>query len=149
MTLSTEKDKTGADVTISLANPIGGTPVVPFFLQNYGKLIEDGHANPFIMGSNKSRAVFASIDNKVVGHIVFDIQEDVSKTAWIVFSCIDDNYRQRGLYKLIHKHFVTVAKQFGSSKIASHVHITNKTRQASCESVGMKPVFYRMEQDLT
>ena len=146
--IAKEKDKTGTEVLIHLANPIGGTPVIPFFLKNYAQLIEDGHAHPIIMGTNKSKAIYATIDNKVVGHIVFDIQEDVAKTAWIIFSCIDDNFRQRGLYKLIHKHFTVVAKTLGSTKIASHVHVTNKTRQASCESVGMKPVFYRMEHDL-
>lgn len=146
--IKTEKDKTGADVTIKWAQGIGSSPVVPFFLKNYAALIENGHALPYIMWSNKSKAVYAEIDGKVVGHIVYEIHEDLSKTAWIVFSCVDNDYRQRGLYKLIHTSFESIVRKSGSTKIASSVHINNSIRQISCTSVGMAPTFYRMEKQL-
>lgn len=143
-----EKDKTGAEVIIKSVLNIGNTPIIPFFLKNYAALIENGHALPLIMGTNNSRAIYAEINGVIAGHIVYEIQTDVAKTAWITFSCIEDNFRQRGIYKLLHKHFEVAAKAAGSQKIASHVHVTNIARQASCQSVGMKPVFYRMEKEL-
>jgi ribosomal protein S18 acetylase RimI-like enzyme len=143
-----EIDKTGAEVTVKLAPTIGNSKIVPFFLKNYAKLIEDGLAHPIITFNNKNKAVYAEINGQVVGHIVYEVQEDVAKTGWITFSCIDDNFRQRGIYNILHRHFETTVKQAGSKKIASHVHVTNMPRQASCASVGMKPVFYRMEKEL-
>lgn len=143
-----EKDKTGTDVIIRFANPISGTPAVPFFLKNYGKLIEDGYAHPIIAGTNKSKAIYATINNKIVGTIVFDIQEDVAKTAWIVFGCIDDNFRQRGLYKLIHKHLVTIAKNLGSTKVTSLVHVNNRAMLETSVKLGKKPIFYRVEMEI-
>jgi GNAT superfamily N-acetyltransferase len=147
-TITMETDRKGRVVEIGYSNNIGGTPIVPFFLKNYAKLMEDGFAHPFIMGTNKSKAVYAVANGEIVGHIIFDIQEDAYKTTWIVFSCVDEQYRGRGLYKLMHKHLESVVKNMGSQKIASHVHLDNKTRQASCVAVGMLPVFYRMEKML-
>lgn len=141
-------DRTGQMIEIRYSNNIGGSPVVPFFLKNYAKLMEDGYAHPFIMGTNKSKAIYAVHNGKVVGHIIYDILEDAYKTAWIVFSCVDEDYRGRGLYRMMHQWFETTVKNNGSKKIASHVHVENKTRQASCVAVGMEPVFYRMEKDL-
>lgn len=143
-----ETDKTGAEVQIRMAQAIGGSPVLPFFLRNYAQLIDDGHSNPFIFGTNKSKAVYAEINGNVVGHIVYDILDDNYKTAWIVFSCIEDGYRRRGLYSIIHRHFEQIVKNAGSKRIASHVHVDNKVRQASCEAVGMKPDFLRMEKTI-
>jgi hypothetical protein len=48
----------------------------------------------------------------------------------------------------MHKYFEIEAKKLGSTKIASHVHVDNIPRQASCESVNMKPEFYRMEKTI-
>lgn len=141
-------DRNGQLVEIGYCNNIGGTPIVPFFLKNYAKLMEDGFAHPFIMGTNKSKAIYAIKNNKIVGHIIFDFQDDAYKTAWIIFSCVDEEHRGSGIYKMMHKQLEEVAKGQGSHKIASHVHVNNRTRQASCVSVDMEPVFYRMEKML-
>lgn len=146
--IAMESDLTGQLVKVYHVNSIGATPVVPFFMKNYAKLIEDGHANSFMMGTNKSKAVYVTINDEVAGHIVYDIQDDMLKTAWIIFSCVEEKFRKRGLYNIMHRHFEATVKKNGSLKIASHVHVTNIARQKSCESVGLKPIFYRMEKDL-
>ena len=146
--LAREIDKTGAEVVIKSVLNIGGSPVVPFFLRHYADLIDNGHALSYITGTNNSRAVYAEIDGVMAGHIVYDIQPDIPKTAWIVFSCIEPGFRQRGIYSMLHRHFEELVLAGGSKKIASFVHVTNTVRQASCESVGMKPVFYRMEKEI-
>jgi hypothetical protein len=146
--LGQELNKHNQTVVIKLADAIGGTPVLPFFLKNFAALIEQGHAHPLMAGTNASKAIYVEIDNKVVAHIVFDIIKDAYNTAWIIFSCVDQNYRNLGIYKIMHKHFEIEAKKLGSTKIASHVHVDNILRQASCESVDMKPKFYRMEKTI-
>jgi hypothetical protein len=146
--LAREKDKTGQDVSIKMAQAIGGSPVMPFFLRNYAGLIDAGHSNPFMFGTNKSKAVYIEVDGQVAGHIVYDILDDSYKTAWIVFSCVEDGFRRRGLYKIMHRHFEQIVRNAGSKRIASHVHVDNTVRQASCASVGMKPDFLRMEKNI-
>jgi len=146
--IETTKDKTGVEVVVKHANPIGGTPVIPFFLRHYSELIENGLAPPAIVGTNKHKAIYAEIDNKVVGHIVYEFLDDAYKTAWITFSAIENSYRRRGLYDILHTNFEKTVKASGSLKIASHVHIDNKARQTSCAKVGMQPAFYRMEKFL-
>lgn len=146
--LGQELNKKNQNVIVKLTDAIADTPVLPFFLKNYAALIEQGYAHPIMTGANTNKAVYIEIDSKIVAHIVFDMLKDVYNTAWIVFSCVDEDYRNLGLYKIMHKHFEIQAKKLGSTKIASFVHLDNKPRQASCESVGMKPVFYRMEKSI-
>ncbi len=144
--IGTEKDKTGAEVIVKLADPIGGSPIIPFFYRHFATLIENGHTNPLMSGTNKSKAVYVEIEGKLAGHIVYEFLEDPYKTTWITFSCIEDDYRRRGLYEIMHRHLEDLAKKANSRKIASFVHVNNTVRQASCAKVGMEPVFYRMEK---
>jgi hypothetical protein len=146
--VETTTDKTGETVLIKLANPIGGSPVIPFYLRHFSELIDNGHAHPIIVGTNKHKAMYAEINGEVAGHIVFEILDDPYKTAWITFSVIENNFRRRGLYDILHKNFEKHVKTTGSLKIASLVHVNNTVRQASCAKVGMEPVFYRMEKQL-
>ena len=146
--IAMESDLTGQLVKIYHTNAIGTTPVVPFFLKHYARLIEDGYAHPVMVSTNKSKAVYVTINDEVAGHIVYEIQDDLYKTTWIYFSCVEDKFRKRGLYKIMHRHLENVVKKAGSVKIASFVHVDNIVRQKSCEAVGLKPFYYRMEKDL-
>ena len=143
--IAIDNDKQGAPVTIYWAENIGGSIVIPFFLRNYAQLIDDGHSPCRLFGTNASKAVYAVIDNTVVGAIVYNKQEDIYKTAWIVLSCVGDNYRRRGIYTILHKHFENVLKTEGTRRLASHVHIDNVVMQASSDAVGRKSVFLRKD----
>lgn len=147
--IGSEPDSTGAIVTATYMEAIGGSRIVPVLMKNFVKLIEDGHAGKWVTFNNKSKAVYIEIDNKIVGHIVYDHRsDDLFKTAWIILSWVDENYRRRGLYKILHKYFEKVLKETGSTKIASYVSVNNAARLASCESVGMIKHCYRMEKHL-
>lgn len=146
--LAVVKDKTGTEVTVMYCPVVGGTKCMTFFLQQFVKLIENGYAHPHITGNNKLKAIYATIDGKIVGQITFDVQDDYAKTTWINLSSVDENYRSRGIYNILHRHLEEFMPQFGSRKLASFVHVDNLTRQASCNRVGMKPVYYRMEKDI-
>lgn len=147
--IAIEKDSTGTEITVKHVNTLGNCSVVPFFMRNFAELIEKGFAHNFITFSNKSKAIYIEIDNRIVGHIVYDFRpDDVLKTAWIIFSCVDKDYRHRGLYNIMHRHFEETVKKSGSKKIASYVHVDNSARIASCKSVGMNPHCYRMEKEL-
>ena len=146
--LGKEKDKVGIDVEVMYSPSIGGTANMTFFLKHFVNLIEREYSHPHMAGSNRSKAVYAVVDNKIVGQITFEILDDFSKTTWIVLSAVDDAYRKRGIYTILHKYLETMMLELGSRKLASHVHVDNKERQASCIKVGMKPVYYRMEKEV-
>ena len=149
ITVGNKIDKQGSTVTIKSASSIQDTPIVSFFMRNFSALIDRGWSHPVapIIHIN-TKAFYAEIDGKIVGHIVYNILEDAYKTAWIVFSCVDEEYRGRGIYSILHEHFEGFVKESGSRKIASYVHVDNLPRQASCASVGMRPFYYRMEKPL-
>jgi len=147
--IGTEQDKLGATVLVSFIDAIGGSPLVPLLMKNFAKLIEDGHGANYVAFGNKNKAVYIEVDNKIVGHIVYyHIPDDSLNTARIILSWVDENYRQRGLYKILHKYFELVLKTAGSKRIASYVAIDNIARLSSCESVGMQKHSYRMEKFL-
>jgi len=146
--ISTEADKQGMMINVRYAEEIGNTPVVSFFLKSLAGLIDSGYSLQMIAGANRHRAVYIEHNNLVIGHIVFEMLDPPVKTAWIVLSSIDPNFKRRGLYTILHGHFERIVKEMGARKIASFVHVDNIARQKSCAQVGMVPVYYRMEKDL-
>lgn len=146
--ITTEKDKAGIDVTVYYCPTIGGTPCMTFFLQHFVKLLENGFTHPHAPAHNRCKAIYATINDKIVGQITFEVQDDYCKTTWINLSAVDDELRGRGIYNILHRQLEEFMPQLGSRKIASFVHVDNLIRQASCKRVGMKPVYYRMEKDI-
>jgi hypothetical protein len=146
--LGQEFNKKNQTVVIKFTDRIADTPVLVFFLKNYAELIEQGLTHVHMAGANNNKAIYLEIDNKIVGHIVFELFKDFYNTAWIVLSHVDKDYRNLGLYHIMHKHFEIQAKKLGSTKIGSFVHVNNKPRLAGCESVGMTPIFYRMDKSI-
>jgi GNAT superfamily N-acetyltransferase len=147
--LAKELDLTGAEVTVKSVVSIGHNPIVPVLMRNYADLIEQGYSNFHVGFANRSKAIYLEIDDKIVGHIVYDVlPDDALKTAWIQLSYVDPSFRKRGLYNIMHKYFEQTIKECGSKRIASYVHPNNTARLASCESVGMSVRFHRMEKYL-
>jgi len=146
--LATEQDRNGTSVAIRHIDEIADSPVVSFFLKHLAKLIDNGFALQLVAGTNRHQAVYAEIDGVIVGHIVYEYLEQPVRTAWITLSAIDENYKRRGIYTMLHRHFELRIRAAGAKKIASSVHVNNLARQASCEKVGMVPIYYRMEKEL-
>lgn len=150
--LQKEKDKQGNDIDIHLVNSINMTPVVPFFLRHYSELMVNGHSYPSFdwdKVSDHYGAIYAEQDGKILGHIVFS-REHVRKEGylWIVLSAVENDYRGRGIYTILHKYFEAHAKELGCWAIASYVHKNNEVRLASAAKVGMAPVLYFMGKRL-
>ncbi len=146
--LGTEKDKLGTDVTLWYCPVLGGTPSAHFFLAQFVNLMDRGYSHSHVAGNNRCKAVYATINDRIVGQITFELLDDYAKTTWITLSAVDEEFRGRGIYTLLHRHLEAMMIQLGSRKIASLVHVNNKERQASCQKVGMKPIYYRMEKEL-
>lgn len=141
-------DKAGNEISIDFYKSIVTTPIIPIFLREYAKLVESGFALNFLVGTNKSAAVYATHNDKIVGFIIFDYLDDAVKTAWIIFGWIDDNYRKNGIYKLLHDRLEAVAKASGSRRVSSLIHVNNTAMIAVSEKLGKKPNFYRSDKEI-
>jgi GNAT superfamily N-acetyltransferase len=146
--LGSEKDKLGITVDIHYCPVLGGTDNLTYFLKSFVKLIEQGYSHPHFPSTNKSKAIYATINGQIVGQLTFDILDDYSKTTWIILTTVDENYRKRGIYSLLHKYLYRTILKLGSRKVASHVHINNKEIQASQRKLGYKQVYIRTEKDI-
>lgn len=146
--LGTETDKLGNEIQIMKTDTLGASPIYSFFLRQMAELIDAGYSLPVqTWDDNKCGAIYATVNNKVIGHIVYEFKPD-QNTLWITLSAVDSSCRGRGIYTILHKHFEAVAREMGCWAIASHVHKDNLIRQASCKQVGMKPIFYFMGKKL-
>lgn len=125
-----------------------GSPAMPAFMREYADLIERGWARPYTAHNEKHRVCYAkNPDNRVMGGIVFGLNQ-LTKVGWIVFSFTVPEFRRQGVYTALHREVEALMTKAGMTDLASHVHVDNKVRQASCEQVGMAPEFLRMNKRL-
>jgi ribosomal protein S18 acetylase RimI-like enzyme len=145
--LGAETDKTGAVVKISSTPQIGMSPVCAIYLKSYSELIDAGHAYPRFNGTNKTKAIYATIDDEIVGFIAYEFIVDWMMVH-IVFSRVDPRFRNRGIYKLMFIKLEKMAKALKYTKIYSEVSAHNTGIIAGHESVGMKTMFLKNEKDI-
>ena len=82
----------------------------------------------------------------ILGHIVYDTEKP--ERLWITLSAVDEIYRGRGIYTILHKYFEQTAKEKGCKYISSYVHVNNLVRQKSAEKVGMQPRYHLMIKEI-
>lgn len=146
--LGKEKDKSGNDISVMYGVTLGSTPVVPIFLKEYARHIENGFAYNYMIASNMSKVIYALVNGEVAGFIVYDYQNDIPKTLWINFGAVVDKHKKQGIYSLLHRYLEKSAKANGSKKIHSFVHVNNQAMLDASIKIGKKPVFYRVEMDI-
>jgi len=143
--LGSEHDSMGQELIIMQSTSLAMSPVYTFFLRATADLIDAGYAWPMTAWQDADcEAVYAEIDGKIIGHIVYSKEKLDKKILWITLSAVDPEYRGRGIYSLLHKYFESIAKELGCAYIASQVHKNNTPRLQSAAKEDMKPTFYYM-----
>lgn len=142
--LGREKDKAGNTLTIYQSLELGMSPAFSCFLKHYAETIENGHAFPRTLWTdNTCGVIYAEHNGKVVGQITYDKENGVSPGAlWIILSSVDESYRGKGIYKILHRYLDIFAKENKFTEVASFVHVKNENQIRALESVGKKPIFY-------
>ena len=131
-----------------LHEPLEGSRALPAFMREYANLIERGWARPYTAHNDKHKIVYACNDSgTVMGGIVYGLNQ-VTKVGWIVFSFTVPEFQKQGVYTALHSALEQKLRDAGMTDLASHVHVDNAVRQASCKKVGMEPEFYRMNKRL-
>jgi len=137
------RDNKGTVYKIWDSYSLAMSPCCSFYMRHAADLIDNNHAHQLFTGGNNSSAVYATLDDKVVGAIVYEIHHS-QRIAYILLSCVDEEHRGKGIYTMLHPFFEEVAKHQGCTRIGSIVHVDNTIRQESCAKVGMVPEFIRM-----
>jgi RimJ/RimL family protein N-acetyltransferase len=129
--------------------PLEGSRALSVFMREYANLIERGWARPYTAHNDKHKVIYACTDedNVVMGGIVYGLN-NITKVGWIIFSFTVSEFRRQGVYTALHNELERILRDAGMTDLASHVHVNNVVRQASCQKVGMQPEFYRMSKRL-
>lgn len=131
----------GTTIEIHHTNDIPSSIIYPFFLKRYADLIDDKLTIPATVPPLLDcSAVYAILNNQVIGHIVYRTMKE-HQTSSIFLSAVSNDFRGKGLYEIMHKHFEMCATIEGSSHITSWTHIHNKTRHRSAAKVGLFPKY--------
>jgi GNAT superfamily N-acetyltransferase len=148
--LGKEKDKSGREIEVIRTTELAMSPIYTFFLREMADLIDEGYGYPVTTWEDKNcEAVYATFDDKILGHIVYSKEFLQRNILWITLSAVRKEERGLGIYTILHKYFEEIAKEYNCWAITSHVHIKNKVRLSSAEKVGMKPIFYYIGKRLT
>lgn len=147
--LKTEIDKIGQEVVVKYCNRVGQGPgqLMSFYYRQKADLIDDGFSGSEVGITNSCQAVYLEIDSIVVGHILFELFKDEYRT-FIVLSAVAKEYRNRGLYKIMHYAYEDISRELGARVISSLIHVNNTVRLKTAESVGFMPQYYRMRKVL-
>lgn len=147
--LASVKDKQVANVIVKHSTQIAYTPVISSFMKHHAELMDVGMSLPMFLATNRSQVIWAEINGAVVGEIVFEIKDDTYiRIIQIYAGAVDDRYRGRGIYKILHTELEKFAKEAGCAKIRSEVHSNNKAMINTLTSLGKRITFYRTEKDL-
>lgn len=143
--LGTEVDKEQNQIKIFQTTTLAMSPIYTFFLRQMADVIDKNFGYPTTNWKDENcGAVYAEDkEQNILGHIVYS-DEFVKSNGylWITLSAIDEKFRGRGIYTILHKYFEAVAKEKGCWAIASHVHKNNLVRLESAKKVGMSPIFH-------
>lgn len=141
-------DHTGTNLTVHFTTyDTAPVELVGAFLKHWGQLIEDGHAvSNYIPSLQKARFVYIVIDDKLVAFIAWEWA--TNNISHIIYAGVEPDYRQRGLYKLLHKYYEKRLKEGGltlSSIISrTSLSVNNSIVVGAAQSNGYTLEYMRM-----
>ena len=149
--LATETDLMGSTLEIYQYPTLDWSPAYPLFIKTYAELVEKKLAAATTAWNKHScGVVYAELDTRVIGAMVYDpAHPEFTESLWVTLWCVDPEYRQRGLIKILFKHFEHIGRELGKTNILAHTHLNNHAVAKACESVGMKPVSYLIGKKLS
>jgi hypothetical protein len=147
--IATEKDKLGDLITICFCKGEESPPyVTTFFLRHLADLIENGHStNNFIPTLAEKRIIYLKLFDEVIAHIVWEWH---GNSTYIVFTAVSDNYKNRGLYAMLHHYYEeriknsTPPAQFSKSQL----HVNNNRIVELSKKNGYEIEYYKMIKKL-
>lgn len=151
MQIAIEFDNTNTAIEIHQVDMIGIVPkLYTFFMRQLADLIDIGYALPNLTYTDNDGAVYAMIDDKIVGAIVYTLGGPSHRngSASITLSTVDNDFRKRGIYSVLYKHFEIVLKQLDVKVVTGMVHTENKAGLDSAMKMGRVHIFNYMVKNI-
>lgn len=147
--ITTIKNPTGPEILIKHCNSMGLGPsnLNAFFYRSLAEVIENNQASTWPSYNFKSQAVYAEIDGRVVGSVIFNYGSE-KKQIYIVLSAVDPAFRRKGLYKIMQTEVARIGKSMGAVEVTSFIHTSNETTLAASKSCTFEPTYYKMIRKL-
>lgn len=140
--ICTEKDKLGNDVSVNFCSFENMTAEVNvFFLKQWAELIQLGHAEPnYIPNISMCKILYLKIGNNIVGMRMWTWSYD---TTSILITAVDANYRRRGLFGIISRHYEKKILPM-SKRSRTFIHVDNGPMLAAARKTGYKVALLKM-----
>lgn len=120
---------------------LDGHKIFPHFLQVYGKLMEEGQADPFFVFQATDKVIHVTTrDGNLMGYCVWRYNAEFTH-SWVVFSFVDPEHRGKGVFGLMNEILENITKDLGGDMIQSYVHVDNKASLKANEKIGRMPVY--------
>lgn len=141
--LATEIDKLGNEIKVKFCiHEHMSVMVTAFFLRQWAELIELGFADSTYIPDITSCRVLYLMDNDTI--IGLRIWSWYNNTTNIILTSIDKNYRRRGLFELITKHYDKRVKNGNGIKSKTQIYVNNVAMIKAAEKTGYEIESVRM-----
>jgi hypothetical protein len=149
--LATELDSLGNTLQICQYPTLAWSPAYPLFIKTYAELVEQKLCGSFSAWDDHTcGVVYAELDGKVVGALVYDTAHpEFTESLWVTLWCVDQAYRQRGIFQILFKYFENIARELGKNSILGHIDLNNHSALKANYSVGMQPICYLIGKKLS
>lgn len=114
------------------------TPVIPLCVEYWADMMRRGLIGGGIPFSWEMNAFYAEEDGKVVGFLIYKVQE-WDHCLFISHGYVQPAYRGRGIYRALWEKAVELAREKQLISITGITHWENKEMQAVMERLGRKP----------
>jgi hypothetical protein len=111
------------------------------------KLLQD---NGNVVGGKWSLTggILLESGEKVIAGIFFNTT-DYEEAILIHLAFVDEEYRNRGIYRTLHGYIDQVGKQTGKTGVYSYIHLGNKVMvDYICEKIGYKPIMQLVQRPI-
>ncbi len=132
------------DIKIGFSHSLDGSLAFQFAVKAYSDFYSEGINALRLKGDNK--VIYAMNGSQYVGVIIFErITVGEGQNLNIIKSYVDPEHRGVGIWEIMWKELVEMAKLWNVSKITGRVSSKNTKMQAKCEAVGRKAVSINYE----
>jgi GNAT superfamily N-acetyltransferase len=141
--IGTNVDKQGKSFNVIHIKSIVGHPIEQMYREKFEELVNQRLSLPITTWDtiDQAEAVYAEQDNEILGFIIFTLAKETN-SLWKPLSYVYPEYRNRGIFKIIHSYLDDIARDMGCTSISSHVHINNHNQLKIAEKLGLKKVYY-------
>lgn len=142
-------DSQGNTINIKYVENLFEGDTYNFFLSQIEELKSSGYRIEKSLPLSGS-AIIAELNQTIIGIVAYNTNLRKSENlVWLILGSVDKEYRKKGIYKLMRKHFEFLSKNQGFVGVASHIHQNNQIALEASQNLGAEKIYHYMIKWLT